>query len=221
MAMLNNVLQTQIGMTDRLAGTGFSSEAIDFIPKIIKTATQIAEAAGMKNPDSYYPQMDEATIAKMKEQAAKEKPDPALALEEAKGKVTMQVEQGKNQLAMQKMQVDAQMAQQEAQLKAQGEVAKNTAELQADLQTKAADRENELILAQQKADHDYQLTLEKTSSAERIKMAELAFDKHKLDTTTQLEREKMAHASTIADANNAARADMAKAAAKNKPQPSA
>ena len=48
----------------------------------------------------------------------------------------LEVEEGKNQLAMQKMQMDAQMSQHEAELKAQGEVAKNTAELQADLATK-------------------------------------------------------------------------------------
>jgi hypothetical protein len=180
MQMLNTVLQTQMGMADRLAGTGFSAEALDFVPKIIKTATQIAESAGMKNPDSYYPQIDEEAVAAMKEQAAQPKPDPALALEEAKGKVTMQVEQGKNELAMQKMQVDAQMAQQEAQLKAQGEVAKNTAELQADLQTKAAERENALIIEQQRAN----LELEKQAREHAFQL--------------NLEREKMAHSALIA-----------------------
>jgi hypothetical protein len=210
MAMLNTVLQTQIGMTDRLAQTGFSAEALDFIPKIIKTATQIAESAGMKNPDSYYPQMDEAVVAQMKEKAAQPKPNPKIEEIQATGEVQKGLKE-----------VDAQVSVRQAEIKAQGDIVKNQAELEADLQTKAADRENELILAQQKADHDYQLTLEKTSSAERIKIAELAFERHKLDTTTQLEREKMAHASTIADANNAARADMAKTAAKNKPQPSA
>jgi hypothetical protein len=208
MAMLNTVLQTQIGMTDRLAQTGFSAEALDFIPKIIKTATQIAESAGMKNPDSYYPQMDETVIAQMKEKAAQPKPDPALALEEAKGKVTMQVEEGKNQLAMQKMQVDAQMAQQEAQLKAQGEVAKNTAELQADLQTKEADRDNALMLEQQRAN----LELEKQGR-------ELAFRQWEVEFNANLKREEMAHASTIAESNNAARAQMAETAAKTKPNP--
>jgi hypothetical protein len=195
MAMLNNVLQTQIGMVDRLGATGFSGEAIDFIPKIIKTATQIAESAGMKNPDSYYPQMDETVIAQMKEKAAQPKPDPALALEEAKGKVTMQVEEGKNQLAMQKMQVDAQVSQREAELKA-------------DLQTQAAERENALVLEQQRAN----LELEKQAR-------ELAFRQWETEFNANLKREEMAHASTIADANNAARADMAKAAAKNKPNP--
>jgi hypothetical protein len=86
MAMLNVVLQTQMGMTDRLASTGFSEQALDFVPKIIKTATQIAESAGMKNPDSYYPQIDEAVVAQMKQQAAQPKPDPAIALEQEKQK---------------------------------------------------------------------------------------------------------------------------------------
>jgi hypothetical protein len=210
MAMLNTVLQTQIGMTDRLAQTGFSAEALDFIPKIIKTATQIAESAGMKNPDSYYPQMDEAVVAQMKEKAAQPKPDPALALEEAKGKVTLQVEEGKNQLALQKMQADAQMSQHEAELKAQGEVAKNTAELQADLQTKEAERQNALAIEQQKANLD----LEKQAR-------DLAFRQWEVEFNANLKREEMAHSASIAESNNAARAEMAKTAAKNKPQPSA
>lgn len=191
MAMLNTVLQTQIGMTDRLAGTGFASEALDFIPKIIKTATQIAESAGMKNPDSYYPQFDDAAVAQMKQQAAQPKPDPALALEEAKGKVTMQVEQGKNQLAMQKMQVDAQVSQQEAELKAQGEIAKNTAELQADLQTKQADRENAIAIEQVRQQGAVQIEAMRIESAERIKAAELTQQR-------ELETARMANAAHIA-----------------------
>jgi hypothetical protein len=206
--MLGNVLQSQLMLADRFMAAGATADAIDMLPKIIATMTKMAESAGLRNPEDYYPEYTDEKVAQLKELAAQPKPDPALALEEAKGKVTMQVEEGKNQLAMQKMQVDAQVSQREAELKAQGEVAKNTAELEADLQTQAAERENALVLEQQRAN----LELEKQAR-------ELAFRQWETEFNANLKREEMAHASTIADANNAARADMAKAAAKNKPNP--
>lgn len=196
MAMLNNVLQTQIGMADRLTQTGFSEQALEFVPKIIKTATQIAEAAGMKNPDSYYPVMDEQVLGKMKEQAAQPKPDPAIALEQERGKTAMQVEQAKAEAAKALKEVDARVDQHSAELKANGDVIKNQAELDADLKTKEADRNNELVLAQQQHAYDLQ-------KLDR----ELGFKRWEIEQQFTIEREKMDNAVKVA-------------AAKPKPQPS-
>jgi hypothetical protein len=193
MQMLNTVLQTQIGMADRLASTGFSTEALDFVPKIIKTATQIAESAGMKNPDSYYPQIDEKAVAGMKEQAAQPKPNPKVEEIQAQGEVQKELKQ-----------VDAQVAMQEANLKAQGEVVKNQAELDADLATKESDRQNAIIIEQTKAN----LELEKQAR-------ELAFRKWEVEFNANLRREEMVNSAQVAEANNAARAEMAK----SKPTP--
>jgi hypothetical protein len=189
MAMLNVVLQTQMGMTDRLASTGFSEQALDFVPKIIKTATQIAESAGMKNPDSYYPQIDEAVVAQMKQQAAQPKPDPAIALEQEKQKGAQALEQIRGQTQIQIKNVDAQLSQHDAELKAQGDVAKNQAELEADLQTKEADRRNALELASVTANTELQ-------KQER----ELAWKSWDAEQNRALEREKMANAVKVAAA---------------------
>jgi hypothetical protein len=156
-------------MADRLASMGMAAKAIEFIPKIRKTAVEMAESSGLKNPDEYYPDFTEDELKAAVAAANQPKPDPALALEQAKGEVQMQLKQ-----------VDAQVATQEAQLKAQGEVAKNTAELQADLQTKEADRKNTLIIEQQKAN----LQLEMQAREHMFQM--------------QLERERMANAAQIA-----------------------
>jgi hypothetical protein len=169
MSMLNLILNGQIGMADRLASMGMAAKAIEFIPKIRKTAVEMAESSGLKNPDEYYPDFTEDELKAAVAAANQPKPDPALALEQAKGEVQMQLKQ-----------VDAQVATQEAQLKAQGEVAKNTAELQADLQTKEADRKNTLIIEQQKAN----LQLEMQAREHMFQM--------------QLERERMANAAQIA-----------------------
>jgi len=176
MSMLNVILNGQIGMADRLAANGMNAKAIEFMPKIRKAAVQIAEASGLKNPDDYYPEITDEEIAQYKEQASQPKPDPALALEQAKGEVAKELKQ-----------VDAQVSIHEAELKAQGDIAKNQAELQADLQTKEADRQNALVLEQQRQ----QFELQKQDR-------ELAFRAIELQAKNDLEREKMASAATIA-----------------------
>jgi|GEM_PF-3399363 len=180
MSMLNLIRNGQVEMAAMLAANGMKAKAIEFIPKIRKTSVEMAESSGLKNPDEYYPDFTPDEMAAAIEAANQPQPDPAIALEQAKGEVTLKVEEGKNQLAMQKMQVDAQLSQHDAELKAQGEIAKNTAELQADLQTKEADRQNALLLAQQEAN----LKLEMQARDQAFQL--------------QLERERMANAQTIA-----------------------
>lgn len=169
MQMLNLILNGQIGMADRLAAAGLSAKAIEFLPRIRNTAVKLAESSGIKNPEEFYPEITDEEITAMIEAAKQPRPDPALALEQAKGEVQMKLKE-----------VDAQVSMREAELKAQGEVVKNQAEMEADLATKEADRQNALIIEQQKA----QLQLE-------VQAREHAFQ-------MQLERERMANAASIA-----------------------
>ena len=135
MAMLNNILNGQIGMADRLAAGGMTAKAIEFLPKIRNTAVKIAESSGLKNPEEFYPEVTDAEVAKMQEAASQPQPDPALVLEQAKGE---------NAKALKA--VDAQVSMQQAQLKAEGDVVKNQAELEADLQTAEAARRTSIEL---------------------------------------------------------------------------
>lgn len=180
MAMLNQIMMGQIGMADRLGAAGFSSKAIEMIPKIRKAAVEMAEASGLKHPDDYYPAITEQEIEQMKQQASQPQPDPAIQLEQMKGETQKQLKM-----------VDAQVAQHEAQLKAEGEVAKNQAELQADLQTKQADRENALAIEAARQQGAIQIASMQIASAERIKAAELS-------QQLELERDRMANAAHIA-----------------------
>jgi hypothetical protein len=170
MSMLNLILNGQIGMADRLANMGLKTKAIEFIPKIRKTAVEMAESSGLKNPDDYYPPITNEELEQLIAQTQQPPPpDPAVVLEQMK-------QQGAQQLK----QVDAQIAMQQAELKAQGDVVKNQAELEADMATKEADRQNALILAQQ----DAQLKLEMQARDHAFQM--------------QMERERMAHSAMIA-----------------------
>jgi hypothetical protein len=177
MSMLNLILNGQIGMADRLAQMGLKAKAVEFIPKIRKTAVEMAESSGLKNPDDYYPPITDEEIAAMVEQANQPPPpDPAIQLEQMKGE---------NAKALKA--VDAQVSLQEAQVKAEGDVVKNQAELQADLQTKDADRQNAIVLANVNANLELQ-------KQER----ELAWKTWDAEQNRALERDKMANAAQIA-----------------------
>jgi len=176
MAMLNTILQGQVGMAAQLKEAGMASKAIEFIPRIRKTAVRLAESSGLKNPEEYYPEISEDEVKALQQQAAQPRPDPALALEQAKGAVAEKLKQ-----------VDAQVSLQEANIKAQGDVAKNRAELEADLATKEADRQNALALQMQQQQFDRE-----QADADR------AFEAWKIEQSNTMERERMANAATIA-----------------------
>ena len=57
MAMLTGVQRTQMEITDRFAAAGLKEEAVDMIPKIVSSAKKVAESAGLRNPDDFYPDM--------------------------------------------------------------------------------------------------------------------------------------------------------------------
>jgi hypothetical protein len=192
MAMLNTVLNGQVGMADRLGAAGFKAKAIEFIPKIRKTAVELAESSGLKNPDDYYPPITDDELKAMIEQANQPQPDPALALEQAKGQVQLQLKQADVQAQLQIEQGRQATQQQLNQLESQRQVAQEAAQLQADLQTRDADRQNAIVLAQQNNAHD---------AAKQDK--ELQFRAVELATKTQLEREKMDNAVKVAAARPA------------------
>lgn len=176
MAMLNNILNGQIGMADRLGAAGMPSKAIEFIPHIRKTAVRIAESSGLKNPEEYYPEITEQELAQLQQQAAQPKPNPAIVIEEAKGKLAMALKEKDVEAAMRTAEIDA-----------QSDVVKNQAELEADLATREADRQNALILQQQQQDFDRE-----QAAAAR------AFEAWKIDQQNALEREKLNNAAYLA-----------------------
>ena len=185
MAMLNTILNGQIGMADRLAQGGFRAKAIEFIPKIRKTAVEMAESSGLRNPGDYYPPITDEELAKMQEAAAQPPgPPPEVMLEQMKGETAKELKQ-----------VDAQVSMQAAQLKADGDIVRNQAELDADLTTKEADRQNALILEQQRQAFE----LEQQQRA-------FAFEAWKIEQQAALERDKMAMSSMQARADREAQA---------------
>jgi hypothetical protein len=189
LAMLGQVLQTQLLLADRFISTGATEDAIDMLPKILRTMIKMAESAGLRNPEDFYPEYTEEKVAKLKElaAAAAEKPDPKLQEIEAKAAADEKLKQVDAQVTLQTEQARLQAQQQSDAMASDVQVRREQAQLEADLQTKEADRQNALVLEQQR------------QQFEREKLnREFEFKVWDAEQTRQLEREKMAHAAQIA-----------------------
>lgn len=132
MLMLQNVQGGQLAMADRLGAAGFTDKALEFIRPIRQTAVRIAESAGLKNPEEYYPDITEGDIAQMKAEAAQagQQPDPAVVkaqmdqaakdaqaqrdheyrMSQLQAKREMDVLAAQNKLALDKYQTDQELA---------------------------------------------------------------------------------------------------------------
>jgi hypothetical protein len=178
MSMLRVVLADQFALADRFLGTGATDDAIDMLPRILRTMGKIAESAGLRNPEDFYPEYTEEKVTKLKQLAAEkaQQPDPQIEVEKAKIEAQGQLEQ-------QKLLANAEAEK----MKAQGNAVKEQAQLEADLQTKEADRQNALMLEQSK------------QQFEREKLqADYQFRTWETSQKMALEREKMANAAQIA-----------------------
>lgn len=140
LSMLMVILREQKETVMGLYQAGATAEAIEMLPKITETQNKITEAAGIKNPEVFWPQFDEESVKKLKQEAAQPKPDPQVELEREKMQMQAQLEQ-------QKLEMNAKAEE----LKAQGNAVKEQAQMEADLQVKAAERDNELMIANQNA----------------------------------------------------------------------
>lgn len=165
MSMLNQILNVQIAMTDRLAQAGFSEQALEMVPKINMTAVKLAESAGIKNPDQFYLDIKPEMLAQMKQQAAQPKPDPAVM----KIQADAQIKQAELQQRDKELVTNAQIAQQADERKAQIEAV----QMQADINAQDRKSQAEMAQAQQKFEFDKQLAIMEFEFERELKMAEL------------------------------------------------
>lgn len=169
MAMLNNILASQIAITDRFQAAGLSDKAIEMMPKIRKTLVKIVEAAGIKNADSFYPDIGEADLEQIKQMAAEmaQQPPPEV-----------QVQQAKLQADMQKSQAELQLKQQDQ---------------QSTLQMTAMQNEANMQLEREKMQQDAQIQMQKMQMEFQLKqeqfIAEINLKREQLIAELQLKRE--------------------------------
>jgi len=184
MSMLNLILNGQIGMADRLANMGLKVKALEFIPKIRKTAVEMAESSGLKNPDEYYPEISDEELEQLKQQASQPQPDPALMIEQAKGEIAKEIKQNEGQVTLQVEQGKAEAHLRESQLNSEVQVRREQAQLEADLQTAAAERQIKLeveTVKQQSENARFFAKLQQDRELELLKMGMAERDSSETD----------------------------------------
>lgn len=114
--MLQSVLQSQLLLADRFMTSGDLDDAIDMLPKILTTMTRMAECAGIKNPDDYYPEFTQDKVAALKQMAAQkaQQPDPLQVKAQADQAAKDQQAQRDHDYRMAQAQSDLQLNQQKA-----------------------------------------------------------------------------------------------------------
>jgi hypothetical protein len=169
LVMLQRILQTQIMMADRFQASGAINEAIELLPKILATMVKMAEAAGIRNPEDFYPEYTEEKVAQLKALAAEKakQPDPKVAMEMAKAK-------GDQEIAAGKAQADAQTA-------------------QAKMQAEVVQEQRRQEMETQRMQMDYQLKREQIAAEMGLKReqlnAELILKREQMIAELQLKRE--------------------------------
>jgi hypothetical protein len=157
MAMLNQILNVQIAMTDRLAQGGFSEQALEMVPKINMTATKLAESAGIKNPDQFYLDIKPEMLMQMKQEAAN-RPDPEMQKEQVKAQTQLQ-------LGQQQAQLDQQADERKAQIE--------NVQAQADIATQDRKTNAEMLQSQQDFEFKKELAILEFQMERELKLAEL------------------------------------------------
>jgi hypothetical protein len=152
------------------------------IGHLSETYRKIAEAAGLKNPELYYPEITQEQVQQLGQQAA-QAPNPEAAKAQAQMQIeTMKLQGAQQQAAMQMQadaqakQVDQQMAERQAALDFQREQAADErkarieeVQMQADIQTNELKVQADMQLAREAFEFDKQLKL----IEHQAKMAEI------------------------------------------------
>lgn len=160
MSMLNNILQTQMVLADRLGASGMIQEAAMMLPKVINTAMKLAESAGLKNPEEYYPEISEEQMPQILERLAQQQsqPPPEVQQKQAEMQMTMQLEV----------------------MKAERQRQTEQAQMEADLHTKSADMKiqeqsdmRKQSLEMEKMRQQWDLEMVKLQQARELKLLEM------------------------------------------------
>jgi hypothetical protein len=192
MQMLNNTLQIQMGMLQKYQEVGLVEQALDMLQRIMKTSQKMAESAGLKNPDEYFPTISPEDMQKMMQtiQEKASQPDPKvqaeLQIEQGRAQTQMQIEQAKIQATAQLKQVELQQQAQLKQVEYQVNTEKERAQMEADLMVKNAEMQKDERLQGQKAAFD-------AAEAEKEREFKLQLEMMKLNAQAQQADKQMAN----------------------------
>jgi hypothetical protein len=154
MMTLGQIQGSQIAIASIFREAGALDKAIAMIPKIVKTATEQAESSGIRNPDAYYPELNDEDVQAMTQNAQQmaSQPDPKVEaqkeIEKIKGQTHVQIEAAKAHANAQIEQIRIQSDAQVESIKAQAAAYKERAQAEADLIVENSKRQTEAFIAQ-------------------------------------------------------------------------
>lgn len=110
LAMLNGIFDRQGQVTQMMGAAGLTEKALDMLPYMFTTLGKIAESAGIKTPEMFFPEIKPEELAPIKQQMAQAKAqgDPKAQMEQAKLQADMQAKAAQFQFDQQKLQIEQQ-----------------------------------------------------------------------------------------------------------------
>lgn len=109
-------------LVDYAVGSGLGEVALDMLPKVLNRMRKTAESAGVRDADSFYPDIDDEQLEELKGKLreASSQPDPKVQLEQQKAAAQIESDKAKFQADMQlkqlEMQANAQRQQQDLEI---------------------------------------------------------------------------------------------------------
>lgn len=161
------------------------------VKQYIPALQMMVEAAGVKAPERFFPDVDDAALKKMQDDAGQQKPDPHMAKAQADVQIAQEKAkaeaglaqfraQNDNQLAREKMGIEMQGREAEAQHKRQMEIDRANHDLQVAREKAALETQ----LMREKAAADIQIAREKAGQDASLKRDQLMIE-------MQLKREQL------------------------------
>jgi hypothetical protein len=180
---LQGVLATQTGLIDRFMAAGATDDAIDMLPKIVRTMEKMAESAGIRNPEDFYPEYTQEKVAQLKQMAKQRasQPDPAIELEKVKAETAKEIEAFKVQASMQTEQAQLQAQSQKEQMQMQREILKERAQMEADVQVKTAEMQKDMQLEAQRINFEREKLAFEASEKDKDRRLQLAIEQMKIN----------------------------------------
>ena len=224
LAMLGQVLQSQLMLADRFMGAGDFDDAIDMLPKIVETMTKMAESAGIRNPEDFYPQFTAEKVQQLKmfAQQRASQPDPKMQIEQMKAQTAMQIQASEQQSNNARATAEVQKAQADAQVKLiEAQAKSRETQLQADLaQAQLQIKQMEIASKSDTERWKAQLAADTTLKAAEISAGNsLAAQALEAELDSALGAQD--HAQNMVEAEQAHQHAMAQQAARPAPQPPA
>ena len=173
MAMLQGVLMLQQQI---IMGLQDPFNPILNVGHILETGRKLAEQSGLKQPQQYFPELDQDAVAQIRQQMAQNPPpnpeqakaQAQMQIEQAKLQSNMQLEQTKQASAERQAMMDFQREQQSDERKAQIE----QVQMQADIQTKREEMQANLALMREKVMAEIQQSREEFELKRQLALIE-------------------------------------------------